>query len=227
MNANARISIAIAACLVCLSTVGISHGHGIPSHISVDGSNRLFSASLVNYDHHESELLLTGTGVKGAAGFYPEPGVFPTGAALTVTASGSPQHPLALLYWDGTNVLDSPVDIQLTRTGVNATVLRTDESRAVGTLGAFNGLPGGHSALTLTLPLDAPAGLYGIGFKVVSPGFDQSETFWAIGNYGLSEEEAERGLAAIHTQVPEPGTAALALLAIGTLAAWRTRRRQA
>lgn len=196
-------------------------GHGIPLSISIDPANRLFSESLVTYDHHESELLLTGTGVKGAAGFYPKFGVFPTGGVLTVDAAGSSTHPLALLYWDGASVLPSPVDVALTRTGVSLLVTPSDTFVPGGALRPYNGDLGGHTALTITLPSDAPSGLYGIGFQVTSPGYQRSRTFWGVANYGLSEEDALAGLAAIHSQVPEPtglGLAAAGLLGLGLIA---------
>lgn len=220
------ISLLLVSALTTLFVVTTAQGHGIPLSISIDPSNRLFSESLVTYDADESELLLTATGVKGAAGFYPKFGVFPTGGVLTVDAAGSSTHPLALLYWDGSNLLPSPVNVALTRTGINMLVTPSDSFVPGGDLRPYNGELGGHTALTITLPSDAPTGLYGIGFQVTSPGYQRSRTFWGIANYGLSEDDALAGLAAIHSQVPEPAGTALATIGLAGLAfvARRARR---
>ncbi len=224
-----RIAIQTLGLLACLGSPP-SFGHGIPLNISIDGSNRLQSQSLVVYDPEESEFILTGTGVKGAAGYYPKFGQFPVGQALTVQVADSPWHPGALIYWDhATERLGlPPVSVLLSRTGISATVNPSDTSVAVGTLPAYNGTLGGHSALNITLPTDAPTGLYAIGFQVSNPNYFGSETFWAVGNYGVTDDDAvARGLAAIHSQVPEPSSLSLAALGIAlALARAGVQRRQ-
>jgi hypothetical protein len=226
---NMRTKAILTLGLLILLGTAPTFGHGIPLNISIDSSNQLYSQSLVTFDHLESELILTGTGVKGAAGFYPKYGVFPAGQALTVNASGSSSHAEALIYWDdSTETLGlSPVSILLSRTGLSMTVNPTDTAVTGGTLPAYNGTLTGHAALNITLPTSAPTGLYAIGFKVSNPNFLESETFWAVGNYGVTDEDAvARGLAAIHTQVPEPSSVVLAGMAVVGGIALIGKRRQ-
>ncbi len=202
-----------------------AYGHGIPVGITIDGG-QLKSLATFSYEAEDSELLLTGTGVKGAIGFYPKFGVFPAGQALTIDAAGSPLHPAALLYWDGANVGSSPVTAVLSRTGISISISPTDTFVAGGTLPVYNGTPTGHSVLNITLPTDAPTGLYAFGVRASHPTYGQAETVWAVGNYGVTDPAlVEAGLAAIRAQVPEPSTLALALCgaAAAGLVAWRRR----
>jgi len=224
-----RVSAILTLGLLILLGAAPSFGHGIPLNISIDSTNQLYSLSRVSFDHHESELILTGTGVKGAAGFYPQFGVFPTGQALTFDVKGESPASVALMYWDdATETLGlSPVSILLSRTGISVTVNPTDTSVVGGTLPAYNGTLGGHSALNITLPTSSPTGLYAIGFQVSNPNYLRSETFWAVGNYGVTDEDAvARGLAAIHTQVPEPSSVVLAGMAVVGGIALIGKRRQ-
>ncbi len=215
------------------------HAHGIPLDISADSQLRLFNPLLVTYDHHESGLALAPpanpTAVRGAAGFYPTAGVIPAGTALSVDATGSPQHPLAVLYWNPSNGLGaSPKPLTLQRNaatvggisypGFNVAVQPTDTFASLGTLPHFNGTQGDHRAMNVSLPMDAPQGLYVIGFQVSAPGFTRSDTFWAVGNYGLTESEAEAGLGAIAAAVPEPSCGLLMLAGL-SMFAWTRRTR--
>jgi hypothetical protein len=209
-------------------TSGIAHSHGIPLKTSSYDTNQLYGTKLVAYDPVESQLATTDTNLKGAAGFYPDPERFLVGRQLTVDSTGSAIHPTALLFWNGSNVLPSPVSITLQRTGINVTVGPTDTFVHVGTLPAFNGLPGGHSALNVLLPLGSPVGLYALGFQVTSPGspdFGRSETFWGVANNGLtSPGDVQLGLAAIQSAVPEPSSVVLATLGAAALGFFRWRR---
>lgn len=208
-------------------TIGAAaRAHGIPINISID-AGQLVSLATLSYEEEDSQLLLTATGVKGAIGFYPQFGVFPSGQALTIDASGSPSHPIASMYSDGTSLGDSPRTALLTRTGISMSVSPTATFVTGGTLPPYNGTLGGHSALTITLPTDAPNGLYAFGFVVSNPTYGQTETVWAVGNYGLTDPAlVDAGLAAMRAQVPEPSALALALCGGGALAvaAWRSRR---
>ena len=214
---NFSFHFALSAIAIVALTGDFARGHGIPLKTSSYDSNQLYGTHLVAYDSVESQLATTDTNLKGAAGFYPDPAKFPFGRQLTVDSTGSAFHPTALLYWDGANVLPSPVSITLQRTGINVTVSPTDTFVNVGTLPAFNGLEGGHSALNVLLPLGSPVGLYAIGFQVTSPGspdFGRSETFWGVANNGVtSPDDVANGLAAIQTAVPEPSSVVLAALA--------------
>jgi hypothetical protein len=206
-------------------------GHGIPLSISADGTNRLFSTPSVSYNDHESEIAPFPTSMpvvlRGAAGFYPAFGVIPGGTQLSFDVSGSSQHVEALLYWDGNSILPSPVSIQVMRTGITVDVAPSDTFLPGGTLPPYNGQPGGHSSVNLNLPLNAPIGLYGIGFQVTSPGYSRSETFWAIGNNGMEDpDDVSRGLAAIHASLPEPSGLALAACGASLLTSFRRRRKE-
>lgn len=219
-------------CLLLLFAVeGTTWGHGIPLDVNADAQGKLYGLNLFTYTEHDSQVTPFPVDVpqllRGAAGFYPVfGGNIPAGTALVVDAAGSAQHPLALAFWNGGEVLPSPVTIGLTRTGVDMQVSPIDTLVTGGPLGAYNGQEGGHSALTIALPLDAPIGLYVMGFQVSGTGFGRSETFWGIANNGVSEEAAARGLAAISIAVPEPSTAALAAFGLLGLAAWRAVRRK-
>jgi len=213
--------------LAVLSGAQLALAHGIPANISIDGTDTLYATQRVIYTDHDSVMNLTATDVRGTVGFYPEFGVFPTGESLSVDASGSTIHPIASFYWDGSDLLDSPVDYTLTRTGLTLTVEPEDTFVTGGALPAYNGTLGGHSTLSWRLPLDAPTGLYGVGFQVTAPGYNRSETFWAIGNYGVTDPaQVELGLAAIHAAVPEPSSFALGALSIGLTAGWQWHRRR-
>lgn len=220
-----RIIVLVGLCGTLL-TGAAAQAHGIPINISIDAGQLVSLATLI-YKEEDSQLTLTATGVKGAIGFYPQFGVFPSGQALTIDASGSELHPIATMYSDGTGVDASPVTALLTRTGISMSVSPTDTFIAGGTLPAYNGTLGGHSALTITLPTDAPNGLYAFGFLVSNPTFGQAETVWAVGNYGLTDPAlVDAGLAAMRAQVPEPSALALAMCGGAGLAiaAWRRRR---
>lgn len=219
--------------LIALATVFVSassvSAHGIPLEVAVDATGRLYSPTRVTYVEHDSALEpfpeSEPTLLRGTIGFYPVLGkTIPTGAALTVDAAGTSLHPAALAYWDGASVLPSPQSVTLSRTGVNFDVGPTDDFVAGGQLGAYNGELGGHSSLTLALPLDAPTGLYAIGFQVTSPGFERSETFWAVANHGLAPEDAAAGVSALAAAVPEPASVVTAIVTLGALAMIRRRR---
>lgn len=213
--------VTVSACLSLAS----ARAHGIPVNIGIDGG-QLVNLATLSYEAGDSQLILTGTGVKGAIGVYPQFGVFPAGQALTIDAAGSPLHPAALIYWDGANVEPSPVTALLTRTGISISIDPTATFVSGGTLPAYNGTLGGHSALTITLPSDAPVGLYAFGLRASNPTFGQAETVWAVGNYGLTDETAvAAGLAALHAQVPEPSSLALAACGAVALAMAAQRRR--
>jgi hypothetical protein len=228
---NLKLRLFLAAGFLTLCLVHSAMGHGIPLKVFADGTNRLYAPTLVAYDPAESHMTPNALNIKGAGGFYPDLATFPAGRSLTVDASGSGMHSAVLMYWDGSNLLPSPVSIQLQRTGILATVSPTDTFVHIGTLPAFSGLPGGHSALNILLPLGSPTGLYAVGFQATSPGspdFARSETFWGVANYGLtSPEQIELGLAAIQSAVPEPSSLALLAMAACPLAWLRWRRRAA
>lgn len=220
------------AMLLLLAVQGSAWAHGIPLEVNADAQGKLFGLNLFTYtDDEDGQITPFPVDVpqllRGAAGFYPVfGGNIPTGTALNVDAAGSAQHPQALAFWNGGEVLPSPVTVGLTRTGVNMQVSPTDTLVVGGALGAYNGQVGGHSSLTITLPLDAPIGLYVMGFQVSGAGFGRSETFWGIANNGVSAEAAARGVAAISVAVPEPGTAMLGALGLLGLVAARVVRRK-
>jgi hypothetical protein len=212
--------------LLLFAVQGSAWGHGIPMEVNADAQGKLFGLSLFTYtEDSDSRLSPFPVDVpqilRGNAGFHPVfGGNIPTGTGLNVDAAGSAQHPLALAFWNGGEVLPSPVSIGLTRTGINMQVLPTDTLVGGGALGAYNGQVGGHSSLTMALPLDAPIGLYTVGFQVSGAGFVRSDTFWGIANNGVSAEAAARGVAALSAVVPEPSTVALGALGLmGLLAA--------
>jgi len=216
--------------MASLLAVGQAGAHGIPLAVAADDQGKLYSPSLVTFEFHDSALTPFPEGsptlLQGTAGFYPVFGDgIPAGTVLTVDAAGSAKHPRALAFWDGTNVVPSPVAFAISRSSFSIDVSPTDEFVAGGPLNAYNGEVGGHSSVTLALPLDAPTGLYAVGFQVSSPGFERSETFWAVANNGLNEDEASAGLRAISSAVPEPSTWALGLLGISALSMARARRR--
>lgn len=213
-----------------LAVPGDVLAHGVPLSISIDGSGRLFSELGVTYDHHDSALAPFPSGaptvMRGTIGFYPKFGVVPAGTVLTVDATGSPAHPAALLFWGGGSVEPAPTNLSLTRSGISMDISPNDTFVAGGALPAYDGLEGGHSSFTASIPIDAPIGLYGVGFQVSSPGYETSETFWAILNNGVTDPAAiEQGLAAITAAVPEPSSLALAISALLAGLAASIRRR--
>lgn len=115
----------------------------------------------------------------------------------------------------------------MTRSSFSAVVHPEDTFVAGGPLSAYSGLEGGHSSVTLALPLDAPTGLYAVGFRVSSPGFEDSETFWAIANHGVDPADFDAGVSAIAASVPEPATLGLTTAGALSLAFWAWRRRRA
>lgn len=220
------------SCLFMLfACVGrMAAAHGIPLTVEVNAANQLYSTELVTFDAEEGTFApspaAAPVALTTAAGFYPVfGGNIPAGTVLTVNASGSAAHPAALVYWDGANVLPSPHDVGISRSSFNITVQPGDDFVAGGALSAYSGLEGGHSAVTLSLPLDAPVGLYGVGFQVSSPGYETSETFWAIANNGADPSQFDAGVAAIAAAVPEPSAIALGLAGCVALVALRGRVR--
>jgi hypothetical protein len=204
--------------------------HGIPMAVDVNPANQLFASELVNFNAEEGTFApspaASPVALTTVAGFYPVfGGNIPTGTVLTVNVTGSAAHPAALLYWDGANVLPSPKDVGISRSSFNITVQPGDELVAGGALSAYSGLEGGHSSVTLALPLDAPVGLYAVGFQVSSPGFETSETFWAIANNGVDPSQFDAGVAAITAAVPEPSAIALGLAGCAAIVALRRRVR--
>lgn len=223
--------ILVCSVLLLFAVQGSAQGHGIPLDVNADAQGKLFGLNLFTYTEHDSQLTPFPVDVpqllRGTAGFYPVlGGNIPAGTALNVNAAGSAQHPLALAFWNGGEVLPSPVTMGLTRTGVDMQVSPTDTLVVGGALGAYDGQEGGHSSLTVALPLDAPIGLYAIGFQVSATGFTRSETFWGIANNGVSEEAAARGVAALTAVVPEPSTLALGVLGLLGLLAVQSFRRK-
>lgn len=207
--------------LLC-GAVSTALGHGVPMYVQANDLGALSSTGLVFYDAAQSKLSPSPAGsptiLKGNAAFHPVFGDgIPAGTILNADASGSAIHPAALLYWDGTSVLESPVTINLTRTGVNVDVTPSSTFVTGGALGAYDGTEAGHSSFTVALPLSAPVGLYAIGFQVTGgAGFEQftrSSTFWGVMNYGIPEANVPAGLAALTSAVPEPSS--IALCAIG------------
>ncbi len=226
-----RNSVLSLALICSLLLAGQAGAHGIPLAVAADDQGKLYSPSLVTFEFHDSALTPFPEGaptlLRGTAGFYPVFGDgIPAGTVLTVDAAGSAKHPSALAFWDGANVVPSPVAFTISRSSFSIDVSPTDEFVAGGPLGAYNGEVGGHSSVTLALPLDAPTGLYAVGFQVSSPGFERSETFWAVANNGLAPEEVPAGLRALKSAVPEPSTWALGLLGIGALLTCEIRRRR-
>ena len=140
-----------------------------------------------------------------------------------------------LLFWD-------PV-LGVTPTAVTATIVRSGTAFTVdqlsglvpggnlATLAApYNGTAGFHNAATVNIPIGSPAGLYVVGFQVRSTNtttYGTSNTFYAIGTNGLSDEDFYRGIEALdHIGVPEPSSIALAGVGAAGLAwaGWRRRR---
>ena len=154
MNAFFRATLFVS--MLALVSAPAALGHGVPMHIVVDGSNRLYSTAQVNYDPAEGQMTANASNIQGTVAFHPDVATFPAGRQLTVVASGSDMHSLATMYWDGVSLLDSPVNVQLQRTGILTTLLPTDTFAGAGTLPAFSGLPGGHSALNVRIPLGSP-----------------------------------------------------------------------
>lgn len=227
-----RSSVLYVALLTSALFSGQAAAHGIPLAVAADDQGRLYAPSLVTFNFHEGALTPFPEGaptlLRGTAGFYPVfDGGIPAGTVLTVDAAGSVQHPSALAFWDGTNVVPSPVAFTISRSSFSIDVSPTDAFVAGGPLGAYNGEVGGHSSVTLALPLDAPTGLYAVGFQVSSPGFERSETFWGVANNGLAAEDVPAGLRAIKSAVPEPSTWALGLLGFGALLITGVGRRKA
>jgi hypothetical protein len=203
----------------------MAEGHGVPMWVQADQAGALSSTGLVFYDAGQSQLspfpVDTPAIVRGNMAFHPVFGDgIATGTILQADVSGSPIHPTALLYWDGSDVLPSPVaKINLNRTGVDIDVLPSDTFVTGGDIGAYNGTPTGHGTYQLVLPVNAPTGLYAVGFQVVG-GTDfetltRSNTFWGVMNYGVDPNDVPAGLAAITSVVPEPSS--VALLGIGAL----------
>ncbi len=130
-----------------------------------------------------------------------------------------------LLFWDPVAGFTDP---KIGSTDVVATIVRSGNAFTVdknstfvaggdlATSGGYNGNLGFHNSVTVNLPLDAPVGLYAIGFDVRSTGatsYGTSDVFYAIGTNGLSGDDFNRGIAAFQAiGVPEPGSVILAAL---------------
>jgi len=222
-------------CVALLTMAKGASAHGIPMYIGADAGGKLYSQSFLTYDPTQSALKPTPTGApvavvgNAALHFLGGNGVV-TGTAWTFDVTGSSAHPNALAYWDNvTNTVgDSPRTINLSRaaSSLNLNVTPSDTFLTGVTLPPWNGTPTGHTAITVTLPLDAPVGLYAIGFQVTSPGFARSETFWGVANYGVPADQVAGGLAALSHVVPEPSTYVLAGLGamIGSVVFVRRKR---
>ncbi len=138
-----------------------------------------------------------------------------------------------LLYWEPVGGFsDAPVTATIVRSGLGFDVDKDSVFVAGGNLaagGGYNGNIGFHNAVTVNLPLAAPAGLYAVGFEVRSTGttpYDTSNVFYAIGTNGLSEADFNRGIEAFEAiGVPEPSSVVLMVLgSLGLVAlGWRKR----
>jgi hypothetical protein len=228
----------IAFLLGCVALLTMAKGasaHGVPMYIGADAGGKLYSQSFLTYDPTQSLLKPTPTGspvaiVGNAALHFLGGNGVGTGTAWTFDVTGSSAHPAALAYWDNvTNTVGaSPRTINLARaaSSLNLSVTPTSTLLTGVTFPAWDGVTlTAHTSMTVTLPLDAPTGLYAIGFQATSPGFGRSETFWGVANYGVPENQVAGGLAALSHVVPEPSTYVLAGLGAalgGVAAAWRS-----
>ncbi|MDZ4783670.1 MAG: hypothetical protein SGJ19_25765 [Planctomycetia bacterium] len=224
--------IAFCSCLFVLvaCVVQTAAAHGIPMAVDVNPANQLFASELVHFNAPEGTFApspaAAPVALAAVAAFHPVfGGNIPAGTVLSVNAAGSAAHPSALAYWDGGDVLPSPKDIAISRSGFNIVVQSDDELVAGGALSAYSGLEGGHSSVTLALPLDAPVGLYAVGFQLSGPSYETSETFWAIANNGVDPSKFDAGVAAIAAAVPEPSAMALGLAGCVALVTLRRRVR--
>lgn len=218
MNMN-KIAVVLGFVAV-MTTAKSASAHGIPMYIGADAGGKLYSQSFLTYDATQSALKGTPTGspvaiVGNAALHFLGGNGVGTGTAWTFDVTGSAAHPKALAYWDNvTNTVgDSPRTINLARSAssLNLNVTPTSTFLTGVTFPAWDGVTlTAHTSMTVTLPLDAPTGLYAIGFQVTSPGFARSETFWGVANYGVPADQVAGGLAALAAAVPEPSTYALA-----------------
>jgi hypothetical protein len=142
-----------------------------------------------------------------------------------------------LLYWNGTELVDTNANLTVSFGANSRTISGSDMSGLSGfVLGQANSSGGFHNDLEWTLPSAALDGLYGVVLRLSmesgSPGpvISPSESFLlAFGKGAVVNDHGGLEAMATVAAVPEPSSIALAGLGVaGALAAgWRRRRRQA
>lgn len=122
----------------------------------------------------------------------------------------------ALIYWDGTKVAPTSETLTIFRSPIKVLVTPSTTFLPGAVVGNYNASQlGWHGSALFQLPDTAAPGLYAVGLRFSSPDYSSSETFWAIGNLGLTPEQYDAGVAAILAAVPEP--ASIVGLSIGLI----------
>lgn len=142
-----------------------------------------------------------------------------------------------LLYWNGTELVDTNANLTVSFDTNNQTISGSNTSGLSGfVLGQAAQDGGFHKDLTWTLPDTAASGLYGVVLRLSmesgspGPAISPSESFLlAFGKGDITDVDGGLEAMATVAAVPEPSSVALAGLGVaGVLAAgWRRRRRAA
>lgn len=228
-----RFNVSFAA-FALLIVPALAFGHGEPIDFDADAQGNLFPAKKLFFGHGTEFTPFDATRQRFQAGFgisVPSSTV-PVGTAINFDVTGDPTAigpnyaGQALLYWNGTSVVPTDEILTITRSATTIDVDQLDTFLPGAAVGAYSGAAGWHGTVNFFLPLDAPQGLYAAGFRISAPDFTTSETFWVVGNVGLSEEDFARGVAALSQVVPEPSTWIMAVVGLAGVVGATLRRKK-
>lgn len=232
-----RTFISASIVLAASSLAGLAYGHGLPFNLYADSESNLHSVHQAYWgDEATFEPFSTGSETllrwRGAFTVPTPSSGIADGTVLSFNVTGIPTlntpqyHGQALLYWNGTDVVPTAETLTIIRGGTTILLDQNDTFLPGALIGNYNAATlGWHGTVSFFLPETAAPGLYAVGLQVTSPDYVTSETFWAIGNNGMTAEQYQQGVAAIMAVVPEPTSGVLALVGLGLTIGAVCRRR--